>query len=112
MIDNKEEYLEEIRQNRDGLHELLDEAISIRKRIKDILPESKDFSKRFLLETRMKTITEVIKTELDIRKHIEQSVKTECDLNFKVEKDQQSNISISDLVDAIEVQEKNKKGDL
>ena len=57
MSDNQQEkYIDELKTNRNGLQELLNEIVGVRGNIKDIIPTTKEFSKRFILENRMKTM--------------------------------------------------------
>jgi len=91
-----------------GLKELLKDIVEVRKNIKSIMPTTTEFSKRFLLENKMKTVSDVVSSELSIRKQIDSSIKTEFDLANKTTGD--SDITdMRALAGAIEKYEKEKK---
>ena len=62
---------------------MLVDISDFRKAIDQLLPKKIDYKVKYLLSERIKTITEVIKSELAVRKQIDESVKLEVELRKK-----------------------------
>jgi hypothetical protein len=86
--------IEKLSKNRDGLEDTLETITHIRKRINLLLPvdnseEKSNFRnkgyQKFIEQENMKYTTEVIKTELEVRRAIENSIKNEIDLRKKLD---------------------------
>ncbi len=85
--ENQETYnklIEELKQNREEMAEMLDAAVSFRKQVNQIIPPSTDFKKKWLVDEKMKLVVSVFGIELDIRKQRESSLKTEIELRRKI----------------------------
>ena len=106
--DNQSNYIDELKANRNGLQDLLSEIVDVRKDIKDIIPTTKEFNKRFVLENRMKTISDIVSSELSIRKQIDSSIKTEFDLYNKSARDA-DDIDARTVAEGIELAESRKR---
>jgi hypothetical protein len=78
------ELLEGISTNRDKYKDMLVDMETMRGHIDKLLPSNMDYKKKFLFEERMKTITSILGTELDIRKSLENSYKLEIELRKKL----------------------------
>lgn len=88
MSTNKlETLIEELNKNRKESYDILDRITNFRNKIDTVLPTSSDFKYRKLLEDKMRLVTDIIKTELDVRKSIDNSIKMEADLSRKLEED-------------------------
>ena len=74
----------ELEDNRKALHGMIDIVINFRNKIDTLLPKNIDFKNRFVMEEKMKTVTQIISNELSIRKQIDDSIKTEADLLKKI----------------------------
>ena len=75
--------LEELKDNRINLHDMLADLTEFRKNLDVILPKTTDFRQKHLIAERMKTITEIIKSELAVRGQIDSSIKMETDIRRK-----------------------------
>jgi len=80
-----QELLDDIKANRNGLHTMLNTIAEFRNKVDTLLPDKVDFRSRWMLPERMKTITEIVKTELAVRKQIDDSLKTEYEMRKKKE---------------------------
>lgn len=103
--------LEELKDNRKNLHGMLEDIKSFRENLDTLLPAKMDFRQKYLLQERMKTVTEIIKGELAVRNQIDSSIKLEMDMRRRTE-----DADIEDLplqvklyAKAIESLEKNNK---
>jgi hypothetical protein len=76
--------LEEYRQNREALKELLTNLENIQTEVANIFPEKIDKRFRYLFEEKIKTATSFFNSLLDIRKEISRSLKDEMDLRRKL----------------------------
>lgn len=85
MDDNKEldSLLKELKNNRENLHEMLDDISKFRKSLEILLPEKMDFRNRHLMRERMNSVTEILRGELAIRGQIDSSIKLEIDIRRK-----------------------------
>ena len=102
--------IKELKVNRDSLREdVLPKIILFRTKLEALLPGSNDFKHRYLLEQKMKTVTEIVNSELSIRKQIDDSIKTEFDLVRKSSGEDVSEISIAKLAEAMESLNVDKK---
>lgn len=101
---------EEIKENRIGMYQNLDEIIKLRQTIALILPQNeKDFKQRYLLEARMKTISDILSSELSIRKAINDSLKLEFEVDRKTVEDDNDDGNVEFFVKAAKELEKLKK---
>lgn len=85
MDDNKElnSLLEELKHNREDLHEMLGDITEFRKNLDILLPKKLDFREKFLMQERMRSVTEILRGELAIRGQIDSSIKLEIDIRRK-----------------------------
>jgi hypothetical protein len=82
-LSNVEELIEDMKQNRGEMYDMLDDIKSFRKTLHILLPDKVDFKNRFILENKMKVLSSVLDTELSIRKQIDSSIKDEIGLRSK-----------------------------
>jgi len=81
-----DELVQLIEENRTGLFEVLDSVKKIRGRVDTILPQdTNEYKNRYLLEGKLKTVTEIISNELRVRKSIDESIKMQFELQRKAE---------------------------
>ena len=98
-----DDLVNEMVDNRKKLSEILDKVTSFRNNIERLIPNSNEYKNRFIMEQKIKTVTEIIKSELEIRKQIDNSIKTEFDLRSKVkESDKESDGDISKIISLLE----------
>lgn len=90
-IVDPEKLLQEMEDNKQQTYGLLDKISKFRNQIEQVMPQGNDLRNRYVVEQKMKTITEVIKAEIDIRKTLNNFIKEEYELNKKVEKDKAGN---------------------
>jgi len=90
--------LEEYKQNREALKELLTNLESIQAEVGSIFPEKIDKRFRYLFEEKIKTATAFFNSLLDIRKEISRSLKDEMDLRRKL-----SGGGAGDLADLLDI---------
>lgn len=76
--------LQEYRENRDALKELLTNLETIQGEVGSIFPEKIDKRFRYLFEEKIKTATAFFTSLLDIRKEISRSLKDEMELRRKL----------------------------
>ena len=102
--------VDELSENREKLHSMLDDVAGFRKTLDDLLPKHVDYKSKWVIPERIKTVTEVIKSELAIRKQIDESVKTEVDIRRKEGDETQEQLAgdIRHIAKAIEFMEKKK----
>lgn len=87
------ELINDVSNNRNKLNTILETISKFREKIDDLIPfedkEKPDFRNKgynkFKMQENMKTVTEILKAELDVRKTIENSIKTEFDLRNKLD---------------------------
>lgn len=105
--------LDELSENRSNLHKMLGDVVGFRKIIDELLPKKIDYKLKYLLPERIKTVTEVIKSELAIRKQIDESVKMEVELRKKAKDEGEGKRSgdVKALAQALEVYHKTLKED-
>jgi len=72
--------LEELKQNRENLHDMLNDIYDFRKNLDILLPAKMDYKQKFLMPERMRSVTEILKGELAIRSQIDSSIKLEIDI--------------------------------
>lgn len=75
--------LKELKDNRVDLHEMIDTISTFREKVDTLLPEKVEYRQRHLMVERMKNVTEIIKSELAVRKQIDESIKLETDMRRK-----------------------------
>jgi len=85
MDENKElnSLLKELKNNREDLHGMLGDITEFRKNLDILLPKSLDFRQKFLMQERMRSVTEILRGELAIRGQIDSSIKLEIDIRRK-----------------------------
>ena len=81
------ELLQTISDDRDKLDEMLTTIESLRKNTTAILPQTTDYRNKHLMEEKMKTISSVFATELNIRQQKEKSIITEIEVRRKIERE-------------------------
>jgi GTPase SAR1 family protein len=113
-MDNSKELenlLEELKENRKSLHNMLGDIESFRTNLNVLLPEKMDFRQKYLLQERMKTVTEIIKGELAVRSQIDSSIKLETDMRRKSTEEDVTDLplQIKMYAKAIESLEKNRE---
>ncbi|MFN6992214.1 MAG: hypothetical protein ACK4MM_05785 [Fervidobacterium sp.] len=81
--DRIDKLIEELSENREEMKEMLQDVITFRKRIDDLLPKKIDFRNKFIFEERMKAISNILDTELKIRKQIDDSIRSEISIRTK-----------------------------
>lgn len=116
-INKIDELLEEFREQRDNLKEMISEIEVIKNKVDKLIPEPSDGDNDYrnfmkgakyisLFEERVKSITEFFRIILDMRKEISKTLKDEIDLRRKAEKDTtddlQDMLNISELADKVE----------
>ena len=92
----QEQLLKELGDNRQSLHGMLDDLKTFRGKLEQLLPKQLDYRNKFMMEEKMKLVTNVISTELSIRKQIDDSLKNEITIRNKVE-DTDEGLSRSNL---------------
>ena len=97
-----EDLISEIRNNRVETRSMLTKVVDFRNNIERLIPNVQDYKNRFLIDEKIKIITSVLSTELNIRKHLDDSVKTEFDLLKKKDNTTSGNIDIGELADMME----------
>ena len=75
--------LKELSDNREKLHDMLGDITGFRATLDKLLPKQVDYKSKWMIPERIRTVTEVIKSELAVRKQIDESVKTEIELRRK-----------------------------
>ncbi len=104
-VDSNEEKMEKllggIEENREHYKSMLNDVEKLRGQIDNLLPSNMDYKKKFLFEERMKTISSILSTELDIRKSLEASYKLEFDLRKKHYDEVDDGENKSDKIDMI-----------
>lgn len=85
MDDNKElnSLLDELKENRKSLHDMLDDISEFRKNLDVLMPSKTDFRNKFIMQEKMRSVTEILKGELAIRGQIDSSIKLEIDIRKK-----------------------------
>ena len=96
--------VDEISSNREDLFKMRDRLKLFDQKIEDILPTTKDYEKRYLLENKLKTISEFNKIKLEVNKAIDASIKSEIELRRKLKEDENVKdvVNIKDVVKALE----------
>jgi hypothetical protein len=79
-----DQLLKELKDNRVDLHGMLNDISRFRKTLDTLLPDKVDYRNRFILAERIKTIVQIIQSELSVRKQIDDSIKSEVDLRKKI----------------------------
>ena len=94
MIDG---LLLEFKEQRDNVKSMLVDIENIRTKVDQLLPENIDKRYVILFEQRIKTITELFKILMDMRKEISKSLKDEIDMRKRMTSDDSFNIE--DMLD-------------
>ena len=69
MTDKIDELMVELRSNREACHEMIKDVQNFRKSIDKLLPDKIDHRNKYVWEEKMKTVSNVLDTELSIRIH-------------------------------------------
>lgn len=110
-----QELLLEFKEHRDAIMVMIQDLDQLRTHIDRLFPERMDARYARFFEEKMKSVTELFKTLLEMRKEIQKSLKEEIDLRRKVEiKDDESDvdslINVRDLASKVQdFQEKREK---
>jgi hypothetical protein len=93
-----------ISKNREDLFKMRDRLQIFDNKIDQILPTTKDYEKRYLLENKIKTIVEFNRAMLEVNKAIDGSLKSELELRRKLSEDEnvKDSVSIKDVARALE----------
>ncbi|MCK5018454.1 MAG: hypothetical protein KAS32_15450 [Candidatus Peribacteraceae bacterium] len=106
----KKGLIQEIGDNRKALHTMIKDIKDFREKMDILLPNKVDFKQKWILQERMKTMTEIIKSELAVRKELNDSVKLESDMRRKDTAENTTTAGdIKALARAVEVYEQEKK---
>ena len=105
------EIITELKDNREDLHTMIDTISGFREKVDTLLPDKVEYRNRHMMVERMKNITEIIKSELAVRKQIDESIKLETDMRRKAEDGdiEQTPEAIRAYAKAMEIMYKNKK---
>ncbi len=97
-IDN---LINEYRQNRDELKKMILDLESLKLNIDKLFPQTLDYKYMRFFEEKIKTVTSLFNSLLDIRKEINRSIKEEIDLRRKIEKEDTDdfNDDVSKVID-------------
>lgn len=90
MVDNEqiiENLLDEYNDHKSAIKSMIADLEHIREKVDTILPETLDKRFRFYFEEKIKSITFLFSTLLDMRKEIAKSVKDEVEIRRKISKD-------------------------
>jgi len=79
--------LKEYIDHRDAIKIMIVDLEKLKEKIETILPESLDKRYKFFFEEKIKTITQLFSSLLDMRKEIAKSVKEEIELRRKISND-------------------------
>lgn len=103
--------IDELSQNRLVAREMLSRVKKVSQKIEVIFPQTVDYKSKFVLETKMKAIGDVMATELAIVKQIDDSVKTEFELRRKISGSEEdgSEVSLMQLADALDILDQRTK---
>ena len=105
--------IEELRKRRLDSEELLEKVKKVADKIENIIPQNRDFRSRYLIENKMKIVSEILGVQLSILKHLDDSIRSEFDLRRKLltqTAEDADSIAIDKLAEAIERYETKKEG--
>jgi len=112
MIQTKSKRIEslisEFSKNRSELDDMLKDVKESRSAIDQLLPKKVDYKSKWVIQERVKAITEILKAELSIRKHKDDSLRVEIELLRKVSDEEQQEIDSNMIRKIVEVVEKNE----
>ncbi len=100
--------LSEFKVHRDAIMEMIKDIEAIKKHIDQIIPKKLDLRYARFFEEKVKSVTEVFKTLLDMRKEIQKSIREEIELRNKIdlgedkEKDLEKHLDIRKLAEKVE----------
>lgn len=80
---HSERLIKELAENRKKLYNMISSVEGLRDKLEELLPQKIDFRSKWMIPERMKTVSEIIKNELSVRKQIDDSIKLESDLRLK-----------------------------
>ena len=86
-----EKLVTDLSENRNAMYGMLEDVIEFRKNIHNMIPKKVDFANRFVMDEKMKIISNILGTELDIRKQIDVSIREEVNIRSKFIEDQGEN---------------------
>lgn len=101
VLDNKEKIdflLKEFDDHRDALKAMIKDLEEIREKIDNLIPTSLDHRYMRFFEEKVKSITGLFNSLLEMRKEITKSVKDEIEIRRKI-RDEDELIDIEDMVD-------------
>ena len=94
-----ENLLNEYNDHREAIKSMIVDLEKIRVKVDTILPETLDKRFRFFFEEKIKSITSLFGTLLDMRKEISKSVKDEIEVRRKISKESGGDGNFEDLLD-------------
>ncbi len=102
-----ENLLTKFSETRDSVEAMIVEVEEITKTVKSLFPDKFDVRYRMVFQERVRAVTELFKTLLDMKKEITKSIKDEIDLRQKVGKGDkfgniESLINMSSIIEQIE----------
>lgn len=100
--------IEQVKTNRLNTLEMLERIKKYTTQVDSMIPNSTDFKSRFVVESKIKAVTEIMNVQLNIQKAIDQSVKDEFELRRKsdaLDSGETKGLDIRDLVSALEIME-------
>lgn len=103
--------IEEVKVNRNNAVSMLEKVKKYSTQIDSVMPNSTDFKNRFVVENKMKVMSELIGNQLNILKFLDDSVKTEFDLRRKYEsldKKGEQEVNLRTLMSALEQMDTDK----
>jgi hypothetical protein len=93
--------IDELHENRSGIKNLLGKVREYSSNLELLLPKGKEWNSRYSMDLKMKTLNEIVGTELSVLKQLDDSIKTEFELRRKAEsKDEDVNLN-SELIRSI-----------
>ena len=102
--------LNEYIEHRAAIKSMISDLEKLKEKIETILPESLDKRYKFFFEEKIKTITQLFSSLLDMRKEISKSVKDEIELRRKITKETDRDDSgFEDLLDIRKIANKVEK---
>ena len=91
--------LSQFKEHRNAIHEMIQHVERIRSKIDKIIPDRLDARYIRYFEEKVKSITSLFNTILDMRKEIAKSVKNEIELRRKIDSGDDLNKQLEELLD-------------
>lgn len=113
-LNNVETLLNEFKENRDALKEMIKNIEEYKEKIQILFPDKFDNKYKIFFEEKIKTMTSFFNSLLDIRKEINKSLKDEIELRRKMEQkevDFESELDIRSIAEKMINLTNNKKQD-